>query len=135
MQSQNTFESTILDALRLAGVPKRYLQAKPRPDLMSGAYLYGKTGRGKTSAACGALRAFVTGHVLEVENTYIYHGPRCRFVNVPQWFSMLKDTYGDRDRSEREVFERYARCRLLVLDDLGKGVKTEWVNVSTQSSR
>lgn len=126
VEYQNTYETTISKALKAAGVPTRYLGAEPRPDLLNGAYLYGKTGRGKTHAACGAVRAFVERHVIEVEGEYLYHGPRARFVNVPVWFSEIRSTYDRKGESEREVFDRYARCSLLVLDDLGKGSKTEW---------
>lgn len=123
---QSTYENTTSKALKAAGVPTRYLSAEPRPDLLGGAYLYGKTGRGKTHAACGAIRAFVERHVIEVEGVHMYHGPRARFVNVPVWFSEIRATYDNRGESEQDVFDRYARCRLLVLDDLGKGSKTEW---------
>lgn len=126
MESQSSYETTISKALKAAGVPTRYLNAEPRPDLLEGAYLYGKTGRGKTYAACGAIRAFVERHVIEVEGIHMYHGPRARFVNVPVWFSEIRATYNRRGESESEVFDRYARCKLLVLDDLGKGSKTEW---------
>lgn len=126
MESQSTFESTTCKALKAAGVPTRYLDAKPRPDLLNGAYLYGKTGRGKTHAACGAIRAFVQRHIIEVEEEHLYYGPRARFVNVPVWFSEIRAIYDRRGKSEREVFDRYARCSLLVLDDLGKGSKSEW---------
>ena len=124
---QTTFETTTSDALAMAGVPKRYLSAEPRPDLLDGAYLYGKTGRGKTHAACGALKAFVQKHVIQVENEWMYHGPRCRFVNVPDWFAQIRATYDKRYfETEREIFERYAKAQLLVLDDFGKGSKTDW---------
>lgn len=126
MESQNTFENTISRAMRAAGVPTIYLGAELRPDLLHGAYLYGKTGRGKTYAACGAVRAFVESHVIEVEGTYICHGPRARFVSVPVWFSEIRATYDHKGEREQEVFDRYAHAKLLVLDDLGKGSKTEW---------
>lgn len=126
MESMNTCETTISKALKAAGVPTDFLDAPARPDLLDGVYLYGKTGRGKTRAACGAIRAFVERHVREVEGTWLYVGPRAKFVNVPEWFWDMKDTYSHKGVSEREVFDRYARAKLLVLDDLGKGSKTDW---------
>lgn len=126
MESANTYETTISKALKAAGVPSDFLDAPTRPDLLGGAYLYGKTGRGKTRAACGAIRAFVEQHVTEVEGLWLYYGPRAKFVNVPDWFWDMKDTYNRKGESEREVFDRYAHAKLLVLDDLGKGSKTEW---------
>lgn len=126
MESQTTYESTVSKALVLACVPKRYLDAEPRPDLIDGAYLHGKTGRGKTHAACGAIKAFVKRHIIDIEGSPVYYGGRARFVNVPDWFAQMRATYDRRYESEREIFQRYADCGLLVLDDLGKGVKTEW---------
>lgn len=38
----------------------------------------------------------------------------------------MRATYDHKGESERDVFNAYSRCGLLVLDDFGKGVKTEW---------
>lgn len=110
----------------MAGVPPMYRDAEPRPDLLRGAFITGRAGVGKTHAACGAIRAFVDAHVTEVEGTAVYFGPMARFVSAPEWFAMMRSTYNRRGTDEREVFDRYARCGLLVLDDLGKGSKTDW---------
>lgn len=107
-------------------MPDDYLDAPARADLLHGAYLYGKTGRGKTRAACGAIRAFVEAHVKEVEGMWLYIGPRAKFVNTPAWFWDMKDTYNSNGESEKEVFDRYVHAKLLVLDDLGKGSNTSW---------
>lgn len=117
---------SVSERLARAGVPARYLTAEARPDLVDGAYLYGKTGRGKTHAACGALVAHVASHTVVVQGTELYRGGSVRFVSVPMWFSMMRDTYASRDASERAVFDSYAHARLLVLDDLGKGSRSEW---------
>lgn len=114
------------NALVAAGVPEMYHGAAPRPDLVGGAYLFGDVGAGKTHAACGAIRAFVQSHIVDVLGEPMYMGKRARFVNAPSWFAALKGTYGKRGESEQEVFDRYAACGLLVLDDLGKGSKSEW---------
>ena len=118
-------DTTIFDAVRLAGVPDMYRDATPRTDLLDGAYLTGRPGRGKTYAACGAIRAWVEQHVMEIEGQWFYRGPRPLFVSAPKWFAMMRDTYS-RHQSETEVFDRYASAGLLVLDDLGKGSRSEW---------
>ena len=118
--------TTISKAMELAGVPRAYLDADPRPDLLDGVFLTGRPGRGKTHAACGAIRAYVGLHVMEVDGNWFYRGPRPRFVNAPQWFAQMRATYDRRGESEQEVFDRYATCGLLVLDDLGKGGRSEW---------
>jgi DNA replication protein DnaC/primosomal protein DnaI len=103
-----------------------YMDAEPRPDLLGGAYITGHAGVGKTHAACGAIRAFVERHVKEIEGMQLYTGSRAKFVSAPAWFAQMRATYGRRGESEQDVFDRYARCGLLVLDDLGKGSKTDW---------
>ena len=113
-------------ALELAEVPPMYRDAQPRPDLLQGAYITGHAGIGKTHAACGAIRAFVEAHVRDFEGTAVYLGPRAKFVSAPEWFAMMRATYNKRGADERDVFERYVRSALLVLDDLGKGSKTDW---------
>lgn len=128
MESQNTFESTITRAMEAAGVPKMYMGAEARPELVKGLYLYGKSGRGKTHMACGAIRAFVESHVREAApDFWLYLGGRAMFVDAPSWFQELKSTYDTKGVSELDVMDRYATCGLLVLDDLGKGEKTAWV--------
>ena len=119
-------QDTITEKLRRCGVPERYLEAAPRPDLTKGAYLYGPVGTGKTYAACGALRAFIEKGSTTVDGYEIYLGKRALFVSAPEWFAKLRSTYDARGESEVEVFERYAGSELLVLDDLGKGGKSEW---------
>lgn len=107
-------------------MPRAYLDADPRPDLLDGVFLTGRPGRGKTHAACGAIRAYVGLHIMDVDGNWFYRGPRPRFVNAPQWFAQMRATYDRRGESEQEVFDRYATCGLLVLDDLGKGGRSEW---------
>lgn len=124
---QNTTTSRIVErALELAQVPPMYREVEPRPDLLRGAYITGHAGVGKTHAACGAIRAFVDIHIREVEGSAMYLGARAKFVSAPEWFSQMRSTYSKRGADERDVFERYARCGLLVLDDLGKGSKSDW---------
>ena len=118
--------TTFSRAMETAGVPPIYMQAEPRPDLLSGAYLTGHAGVGKTYAACGAIRAYVEDHIHEVEGMEVYVGKRARFVSAPRWFAEMKATYDQKGQSEQEVFDRYAKCGLLVLDDLGKGSRTDW---------
>lgn len=119
-------DTTTAKALTRAGVPARYINAEPRPDLLAGVYLFGKAGVGKTHAACGVLRAYVESKIYRLEDgSELYRG-NCRYVNAPVWFAELKGTYSHRDESEQDVFNRYANCGLLLLDDLGKGTRSEW---------
>lgn len=113
-------------AMELAGVPKIFMTARPASKLLSGAYLYGDVGTGKTLAACGAIRSYIDKHIVDVEGEQVYYGKRAKFVNATEWFEMLRATYGHRGESEEQLFQQYSSCGLLVLDDLGKGRQTEW---------
>lgn len=75
--------------------------------------LLGPTGSGKTHQAYGSLRALAVS------------GIQCRWVA-----STAADIYASMRPRPRvdseEVFERYAKARLLVLDDLGAAKSSEW---------
>lgn len=104
-----------------------FMTAKPASKLLDGAYLYGDVGTGKTTAACGAIRAFVERHIVNYDGFEFYYGPRAKFVNVPRWFDELRDSYGNRSSASDWSFRAKAKVGLLVLDDIGKGKQTEWI--------
>lgn len=75
--------------------------------------LLGVAGCGKTRAACA-----VGLDVLE----------RCRsvrFVTAPGYMAEMQEAFDGR-ASRADVFAKYAECRLLILDDFGKGKPTDW---------
>lgn len=76
-----------------------------------GLYLYGNCGTGKTYLASLIAQEFVD------EGTVI-------FGDVPDLLSRLKETF-DTGGTEA-LINRYAKCKLLVLDDIGTGKVTEW---------
>lgn len=119
-------DTTISREMTWAGVPSLYVDVEPRPDLLEGAYITGPSGVGKTYAACGAIRAFVEQRVREVMGEWYYYGKHARFVDAPTWFQHMRSTYDHKGMSEQEVFDRYSTCALLVLDDLGRGSRTDW---------
>ena len=105
---------------RLAGIPERYLSAPidgtavPTLDSGRGLWWHGPVGTGKTLRACAALRGWAR-----------LHGGGARFVTSPALMTELRSTY-DGQGSEAAVVAKYARCPLLVLDDVGKEAPTEW---------
>ena len=124
----------------MAGVPKRFLHVKADFDaakpLFNGEsmYLVGENGRGKTYAACQAAKAYLVRNTRRDEFTergeVRYGAMRCgvsfRFVALQDMFSELRSSYDRWDRNEEEVFARWEGVDLLILDDLGKGVPSEW---------
>lgn len=88
-------------------------------------YICGDNGRGKTHEACRIAKAYL------IRNTNKSYGVMaCRktakFVTAQELFSRLKQSWDRWDETEEDVFQRWAGVDLLVLDDLGKGVPTEW---------
>lgn len=75
--------------------------------------LMGVAGCGKTwTAAAIAMKA-------------LERCPTVRFVTAPGYLREIQDAMDGR-ALRSDVFSKYAGCRLLVLDDLGKGKPTEW---------
>lgn len=88
-------------------------------------YVFGDNGRGKTHVACQAAKAYL------VHNTYrdkmvMRCWKSCMFVTSQDVFSQLRSSWDRWDQSEEDVFQRLAGVDLLVLDDFGKGVPSEW---------
>lgn len=88
-------------------------------------YLVGKNGRGKTHAACQVAKAFLVKNTYR-DRTMMRCWKSCRFVTAQRLFSLLKTSWDRWDQNEEDVFQRFAGVDLLILDDLGKGVPSEW---------
>lgn len=114
-------ESTAANRIRYSGIPEAYLSARVA-DCGTGVRQYaaalevgvreslmmrGKAGTGKTHAACAVLIAAAPLMTI-------------RFTTVPAFLREVNGVWIRRDRTPAEVFEDYARCGLLVLDDVGK---------------
>ncbi len=67
----------------------------------------GPVGTGKTYLACALARAAAE------------QGIAVRYETVGRYLRALKDTWGNRERTEASVFDPLARVRLLVLDEIG----------------
>jgi len=103
--------------LRMAGVPERFLDAAA--DLTfdltggKGVMLFGKQGTGKTTKAAGILKGWMMGN------------------NGAAWFRTGADilteigaTYSTYE-TEQSVLAKYGKCKVLVIDDLGKENPTD----------
>lgn len=112
-------EQRVLEALSRSGVPDRYLRvpadSRPVAKLLEGygLYLWGDVGVGKTFRAASVARGWVAS------------GRRCRFASSLRLLSDLREAYEGR-AVEADVLGAYATVPLLVVDDLGKEVPTEW---------
>lgn len=119
---RRAMQSDLVSAWHDTGVPKRFYEVRPDRDGLAelefsgGLYLTGPKGTGKTTAACRILKAYVRENQ---SNGWV----SARFLSVPDWLGSMRGVWGEQ---EEEAFQRASRCRLLVLDDIGKGKPTEW---------
>ena len=103
-----------------AGVPELYLHAE-HPEAASlaervaggtGLYLHGGPGTGKTTLACAIVRVLVS------------EGYRVEFTTAPA----LIDAMRDRRAEDRARTDQLAKCRVLVLDDIGMESPTAYAS-------
>lgn len=105
------------ERIRLAGVPKRYQNARITPPMqtlldrlerreIAGVLLQGQTGRGKTYAACSMLLAHLQTEL-------------GKFATFNDILARVRSAYSSGENPD-EVFGRFMGTKLLVLDDLGK---------------
>lgn len=113
------------ERLSRIGIPRLYQGAMPADeackayascfssDTSTGLYLQGGVGTGKTYNAA-AIAANVSSKGFSV-----------LFTSAIEIFSAIRETFATNDSSS-QVLERYAQCKLLVLDDLGKEPNSRW---------
>lgn len=111
-----------IKAYKKAGIKPRFIEAKSdmAKDVFGlvkqgiGAYIVGNVGTGKTYLASAVAR-------LAIDD-----GMSTRVTDTLDILASLKATFGT-DESEDDVLSRLSRCKLLVIDDLGKETPTDWV--------
>ena len=91
---------------------EREAEARRRANLAAGLYIHGGVGAGKTHAASAMARLFAEA------------GYDVAFATAKGMLERVKATF-DEGGTEAAV-ARYAKCDVLVLDDLGKEDATEW---------
>lgn len=119
-------------ALRKAGMPKRYRAAEADfgfDEVIAsgtGLFIQGPVGCGKTHLACAVAKSFAQGALVRTcDKPRIAR--RIRFVTSIDFLARLKETYDAAPGSaESDIMRGFTECDLLVLDDLGKDLPTEW---------
>ncbi|MDH5560969.1 MAG: ATP-binding protein [Deltaproteobacteria bacterium] len=79
-----------------------------------GFVFFGGVGVGKTRLVCTMIRVFVLEHVVP-----------CLFKEFSSLLSEIKTGY-DKGLSENQLIEKVNQTEILVIDELGKGRKSEW---------
>jgi len=103
-----------------SGIPTLFSVAEPSYDMLDtlkdggGIYIYGAQGAGKTWMACRIAKGWLSRGLGDA-----------RFVSSVKLLSEIGSTYGG-NGSEDAVLAKYSLCDLLVVDDLGKEVPSQW---------
>lgn len=104
-----------------AGIPSLFASAPPTTEHLDvlrgggGLYICGTQGAGKTWLAS------------RITKGWLAEGRGARFVSSVALLAEIGDAYGSRTEGEAQVLSRYAGYPLLVVDDLGKEVPSQWV--------
>ena len=103
-----------------SGIPTLFSVAEPSYDMLDtlrdggGIYICGVQGAGKTWMACRIAKGWLSRGLGDA-----------RFVSSVNLISEIGSTYGG-NGSEGLVLSKYMFCDLLIVDDLGKEVPSQW---------
>lgn len=103
-----------------SGIPTLFSVAEPSYDMLDtlkdggGIYVYGAQGAGKTWTACRIAKGWLSRGLGDA-----------RFVSSVNLLTEIGSTYGG-NGNEGLVLSKYMFCDLLVVDDLGKEVPSQW---------
>lgn len=108
------------EAVARSGIPTLFSVAEPSYDMLDtlmdggGIYICGAQGAGKTWMAC------------RIAKGWLYRGlGDARFVSSVNLISEIGSSYGG-NGNEALVLSKYMFCDLLIVDDLGKEVPSQW---------
>lgn len=103
-----------------SGIPTLFSVAEPSYDMLDtlrdggGIYVYGVQGAGKTWTACRIAKGWLSRGLGDA-----------RFVSSVNLISEIGSSYGG-NGNEALVLSKYMFCDLLIVDDLGKEVPSQW---------
>jgi len=80
------------------------------------AFVTGPPGTGKTHLAAATANRWMA-----------VRGWGCRFLVIGEWLQAIKDGFNIKDGTASRVIDQAKNCKLLIFDDLGSEMATEWV--------
>ena len=110
---------------KLSGIPEMYKKASLQGDIRS-LFLSGANGVGKTYKAAGILCHWIESLNYKQLLNCSEAGNYPVFITVPELLMKIRNCFS-LQQCEESVVEKYSRCPVLVLDDLGVEKTTEWV--------
>ena len=110
---------------KLSGIPEMYKKASLQDDNRS-LFLSGANGIGKTYKAAGILCNWIEKLNYKQLINYAEGSNYPIFITVPELLMKIRNCFS-LQQCEESVVEKYSRCPVLVLDDLGVEKTTEWV--------
>lgn len=139
-ETEAEIAALVADRLDMSGVPAKYVNVSPEPmpDGKPWVYLTGSVGSGKTYRACQYLKGWIwaNSEAIEVNGVieelmgdrhfYAFNVPQPKFISATRYFNLVKASYGRDGDVAAGTIGSIRHTRMLVLDDLGQEVPTQW---------
>lgn len=115
--------------IQSAQIPKRYRNARigdflAEPHDRAAAFVRAvQAGEFAQMLVVGPVGTGKTHYAAAITYEFARHGVNALYSTAAGYLREIRDTWGDPERSEARVFDRYAKCPALVLDDMGAGTE------------
>lgn len=122
MDGVTSFDEAVLQGMRKAGVPNRYLQVEPAAQAsVQPTFITGPVGSGKTHTAAAILKAYLKAGTYGNAEFGFWATPEAWFVNGAGYLRQVQDDFKGGWKAEAMRHSPF-----LVIDDLGQEAPTTW---------